>query len=450
MEIQSVKQRFGIIGNNPGVYYALEVAVRVAPTNLTVLITGESGVGKEIFSQIIHQYSTRKHAPFIAVNCGAIPEGTIDSELFGHEKGSFTGATEARKGYFETVNGGTIFLDEVGELPLGTQARLLRVLESGEFIRVGSSKSQKTDVRVVAATNVNLPDLINRGKFREDLYYRLNTVPITVPSLRERPEDIYLLFRKFAVDFAERYRMPAVVLSPDARKLLEQYPWPGNVRELKNIAEQVSVLASEKEVHAEDLKRFLPELNRRNLPMHLPDNGNASINERELLYKVLFEMRKDLNDLKRFVWQLAGGEHPVSADLRMPAHLLPEEAGAYAAGYDAGAALVPGSGPTGLGTSTVPGGSGAAALRPEPSRSEARDYARDPGREEAHTTSIVIPSSDDAERDVEESLSIADKEKELIEKALRKHKGRRRDAALDLGISERTLYRKIKEYLISE
>jgi transcriptional regulator with PAS, ATPase and Fis domain len=456
MEVQSVKQRFGIIGNNPGIHYALEVAVRVAPTSLTVLITGESGVGKEIFSQIIHQYSTRKHAPFIAVNCGAIPEGTIDSELFGHEKGSFTGATEARKGYFETVNGGTIFLDEVGELPLGTQARLLRVLESGEFIRVGSSKPQKTDVRVVAATNVNLPELISRGKFREDLYYRLNTVPIAVPALRERPDDIYLLFRKFAVDFAERYRMPAVVLSPDARKLLEQYPWPGNVRELKNIAEQVSVLAADKEVHAEDLKRFLPELNRRNLPVHAPEQGGASMNERELLYKVLFEMRKDLNDLKRFVWQLAGGEHPVSSDLRMPAHLLPEEAGSFAKGLEGGGALVPGSGsgtlsPAGAaGVASAGGAHGSAALRPDPLRPEPRDYIREAGRDEVPTTSIVIPSSDDPGQDVEESLSIADKEKELIEKALRKHKGRRRDAALDLGISERTLYRKIKEYLISE
>ncbi|MBI1192680.1 MAG: sigma-54-dependent Fis family transcriptional regulator [Bacteroidetes bacterium] len=450
MEIQSVKQRFGIIGNSPGIHYALEVATRVAPTNLTVLITGESGVGKEIFSQIIHQYSTRKHAPFIAVNCGAIPEGTIDSELFGHEKGAFTGASDSRKGYFETVNGGTIFLDEVGELPLGTQARLLRVLESGEFIRVGSSKSQKTDVRVVAATNVNLPELISRGKFREDLYYRLNTVPINVPALRERADDIFLLFRKFAADFAERYRMPTVSLDPDARRILEKYPWPGNVRELKNIAEQVSVLANEKTVSGEDLGRFLPELNKRNLPVLAGDASQNGLNEREILYKVLFEMRKDLNDLKRFVWQLAGGENGENGSLRMPSHLLPEEAqgamgsgsASFATGYSPGAAGAGNAAQSGT-YSGVAYGSG--AFPPT-----ARAAVEDQGAED-HTSAIVIDAPGGADGSgVEESLSIADKEKELIEKALLKHKGKRKDAALDLGISERTLYRKIKEYEIIE
>lgn len=431
MELQSVKQRFGIIGNSAGINYALEVALRVAPTNLTVLITGESGVGKEIFSQIIHQYSARKHEPFIAVNCGAIPEGTIDSELFGHEKGAFTGAADSRKGYFETVNGGTIFLDEIGEMPLGTQARLLRVLESGEFIRVGSSKPQKTDVRVVAATNVDLPRLIARGKFREDLYYRLNTVPIAVPPLRERTEDIPLLFRRFAVDFAERYRMPSVVLDNPARAVLERYPWPGNIRELKNIAEQVSVLSSDKVVTAEDLQRFLPEISRRNLPVLASEGAGAreGLDEREILYKVLFEMRRDINDLKRFVWQLAQGEGPVhSEDLQLPAHLLPEEAR-------------PGAGSAAAGLE---------ALRPEGATPPPRPSATPPEPRPSAEGPIVIEQGHYDEETVEESLSIADKEKELIQLALRKHKGKRKDAALDLGISERTLYRKIKEYAIHE
>ncbi len=429
MELQSVKQRFGIIGNSAGINYALEVALRVAPTNLTVLITGESGVGKEIFSQIIHQYSARKHEPFIAVNCGAIPEGTIDSELFGHEKGAFTGAADSRKGYFETVNGGTIFLDEIGEMPLGTQARLLRVLESGEFIRVGSSKPQKTDVRVVAATNVDLPRLIARGKFREDLYYRLNTVPIAVPPLRERTEDIPLLFRRFAVDFAERYRMPSVVLDNPARAVLERYPWPGNIRELKNIAEQVSVLSSDKVVTAEDLQRFLPEISRRNLPVLASEGAREGLDEREILYKVLFEMRRDINDLKRFVWQLAQGEGPVhSEDLQLPAHLLPEEAR-------------PGAGSAAAGLE---------ALRPEGAIPPPRPGAPPPEPRPSAEGPIVIEQGHYDEETVEESLSIADKEKELIQLALRKHKGKRKDAALDLGISERTLYRKIKEYAIHE
>ncbi|MFN3939792.1 MAG: sigma-54 interaction domain-containing protein, partial [Chitinophagales bacterium] len=307
-EIQSIKQRFGIIGNNAALNYALSIAARVAPTNLNVLITGESGVGKEIFSQIIHQYSARKHGPFIAVNCGAIPEGTIDSELFGHVKGSFTNAVDDRKGYFETVNGGTIFLDEVGELPLGTQARLLRVLETGEFIRVGSSKVQNTDVRVVAATNVDLHKLIANGKFREDLFYRLSTVPIQVPPLRERKEDIYLLFRKFSSDFVEKYRTPPIQLDESAIEYLQEYLWPGNIRELKNVAEQISVLAKSQKLNAEDLHAFLPVHRQSNLPVLSSGNGNQAsgdFTEREILYKVLFDMKKDLTDLKQFVLSMA-------------------------------------------------------------------------------------------------------------------------------------------------
>src|SRR6516165_5970936 len=302
MDLQSIKNRFAIIGNAPALNHALNVAVQVANTDLTVLITGESGVGKEVFSMIIHSLSSRKHNPFIAVNCGAIPEGTIDSELFGHEKGSFTGAVDSRKGYFETVNGGTIFLDEIGELPLGTQARLLRVLEAGEYIRVGSSKVQKTDVRVIAASNKDLLELTDRGKFREDLYYRLSTVPIRVPSLRDRQEDIPLLFRKFVVDFAERYKAVPVQLDEEAKNLLINYPWPGNVRELKNIAEQISVLSQDKQVTGQALRRFLPETANR-LPMVIPSNGIGQTtsdfaNEREILYKLFFDMKKDVTELK--------------------------------------------------------------------------------------------------------------------------------------------------------
>src|SRR5215218_7154692 len=302
MEIQSIKNRFGIIGNSPALNFALQVASQVSNTDLTVLIYGESGVGKEAFSQIIHSLSARKHNPFIAVNCGAIPEGTIDSELFGHEKGSFTGAADSRKGYFETVNSGTIFLDEIGEMPLGTQARLLRVLESGEFIRVGSSKVQKTDVRVIAATNKDLLQLVDINKFREDLYYRLSTVPIRVPALKERKEDISLLFRKFAVDFAERYRTAPVQLDEEARNRLVNYPWPGNVRELKNIAEQISVLSTDKQVTAKTLAKFLPENNTNRLPVLAHVNGNGTqefSNEREILYKLFFDMKKDVTELKK-------------------------------------------------------------------------------------------------------------------------------------------------------
>ena len=301
MELQSIKNRFGIIGNSPALNYALEVAVQVAATDLTVLIMGESGVGKEAFSLIIHSLSARKHNPFIAVNCGAIPEGTIDSELFGHEKGSFTGAVDARKGYFETVNGGTIFLDEIGELPLGTQARLLRVLETGEFIRVGSSKVQKTDVRIIAASNKDLLQLVQQGKFREDLYYRLSTVPIRVPALRDRKEDIHLLFRKFAADFADKYKTASVQLDEEAKNLLINYPWPGNVRELKNIAEQISVLSQDKNVTAKDLNKFLQPYSNSRLPVLVNAAGSPQefANEREILYKLFFDMKKDVNELKR-------------------------------------------------------------------------------------------------------------------------------------------------------
>jgi transcriptional regulator with PAS, ATPase and Fis domain len=401
-EVRSIKQRFGIIGNAPGLNYALSVAARVAPTNLTVLITGESGVGKEIFSKVIHQYSSRKHGPFIAVNCGAIPEGTIDSELFGHVKGSFTNAVDDRKGYFETVNGGTIFLDEIGEMPLGTQARLLRVLESGEFIKVGSSKVQKTDVRVVAATNVDLHHFIESGKFREDLFYRLSTVPIKVPALRERQDDIHLLFRKFSTDFAEKYRTPAIQLEDDAVVALEKYTWPGNIRELKNVAEQVAVLSTDNSVSAADLKQFLPVSNLSALPVLRQKKESDPLNysEREIMYKVLYDMKSDLNDLKQFVLSMAEANQ-LKTDVPALRELVSEE-----------------------------------RALPVPQRPE---YAEG--------SPIVIDQSERyVSEEVEENLSLADKEKELIEKALRKHKGKRKNAALDLGISERTLYRKIKEY----
>ncbi|CAN5334201.1 sigma-54-dependent Fis family transcriptional regulator [soil metagenome] len=415
MDLTSIKQRFGIIGNSPELNYAISIAVRVAPTDLTVLITGESGVGKEIFSKIIHNLSTRKHNPFIAVNCGAIPEGTIDSELFGHEKGAFTGATDARKGYFEHVQGGTIFLDEIGEMPLGTQARLLRVLETGEFIRVGSSKVMKTDVRVVAATNVELMELIKRGKFREDLYYRLSTVPIKVSPLRERRQDIYLLFRKFAVDFAEKHRSPAIQLDEEAQQLLANYDWPGNIRELKNIAEQISALASDKVITATELKHFLPTQHRSGLPAipqlsnNKNDSGMGDFSERELLYKLFFDMKKDLNDLKKFIFDYVG-KQPLD----------------YSKGKSSQSHM------------------------DEDMLAQLEDY------EENHPVArpIVIDSPQQYSRHVpvqeETSLSLADKEKEMIQAALKKHKGRRKDAALDLGISERTLYRKIKEYKIAE
>ena len=417
MEIQSIKNRFGIIGNSPALNYALEVAVQVANTDLTVLIFGESGVGKEAFSHIIHALSARKHNPFIAVNCGAIPEGTIDSELFGHEKGSFTGAVDSRKGYFETVSGGTIFLDEIGELPLGTQARLLRVLEAGEFIRVGSSKVQKTDVRVIAATNKDLLTLIDKGKFREDLYYRLSTVPIRVPALIDRKEDIPLLFRKFAVDFAERYKTAPVQLDDEAKNLLINYSWPGNVRELKNIAEQISVLSQDKQVGAAQLRRFIPETSGNRLPMVVSGNGSIQggssdfMNEREILYKLFFDMKKDVTELKKMFVEIlqnpsiAAGHHDAYVnDLK---ELKPQE----------------------IYQSSMP----------------PQTYTP-PQSVAIHNNNEHI----DQHEEVEESLSIMDKEKELIIKALKKHKGKRKDASSDLGISERTLYRKLKEYDINE
>jgi transcriptional regulator with PAS, ATPase and Fis domain len=411
MEIQSIKNRFGIIGNSPLLNHAISIAERVSPTNLTVLITGESGVGKEVFSHIIHQLGTRKHNSFIAVNCGAIPEGTIDSELFGHEKGSFTGAHDARKGYFETVNGGTIFLDEVGELPLGTQARLLRVLETGEYIRVGSSKTAKTDVRVIAATNVNLQDAVRTGKFREDLYYRLSTVPIYIPPLRERGEDIYLLFRKFCIDFAERMKMVPVKLTDEARLLILKYPWPGNVRQLKNVAEQVSILSVDKEISAQELIQIVPDITQNRLPVLKDASTDAasSMSEREILYKLIFELKKDLNDLKQFVFGVTqhNGNNISSAPAMEPN------------GYGSTPSYIQ---PIGNVPAVIPQQDDSALML----NSHQPSYT-------SHET-------------IDESLSLADKEKELITKALKKHRNRRRDAASDLGISERTLYRKIKEY----
>ena len=392
-EIQQVKLRFGIIGNTEALSRAIDVAIQVAPTDLSVLITGESGVGKESFPQIIHQYSRRKHGQYIAVNCGAIPEGTIDSELFGHEKGAFTGAIGERKGYFGEADGGTIFLDEVGELPLPTQARLLRVLESGEFIKVGSSKVQKTDVRIVAATNVNLTQAIADGRFREDLYYRLNTVPIQIPPLRERGEDVLLLFRKFAGDFAEKYRMPAIQLTEDAKQVLLAYPWPGNVRQLKNITEQISIIETNREINAAILQGYLPVQNTQRLPalFGIKDNKNFE-SEREILYSVLFDMRQEVSELKKMVHNLMAEKGNVSLVTPVP----------------------PASVPTII-----------------------------------HPVKAPCPVDDDiqdTEEYVEESLSLDEVKKEMIRKALEKHHGNRKSAAQDLNISERTLYRKIKEY----
>lgn len=415
MEIQSIKNRFGIIGNSPALNFALQVAAQVSNTDLTVLIFGESGVGKEVFSNIIHSLSARKHNPFIAVNCGAIPEGTIDSELFGHEKGSFTGAVDSRKGYFETVNGGTIFLDEIGEMPLGTQARLLRVLETGEFIRVGSSKVQKTDVRVIAASNKDLLELNQQGKFREDLYYRLSTVPIRVPALRDRQEDIILLFRKFTADFSEKYKTAPIQLDDEAKNLLISYPWPGNVRELKNIAEQVSVLAPDRQVTAKELRRFLPERSWNRLPVLAHPGGSTAgpdfANEREILYKLFFDMKKDVNELKKMFFDIM--QNPSVA------------------------AQHPG-------------------FMNELKELQHHQDIIQPGQLQQQPVSPVLLHANNNDGDihhheeVEESLNIMDKEKELIEKALKKHRGKRKDASTDLGISERTLYRKLKEYDIKE
>ena len=414
-QIQSIKQRFNIIGNCSSLNRAIDVAVQVANTELSVLITGESGVGKEFFPQIIHQFSHRKHNPYIAVNCGAIPEGTIDSELFGHEKGSFTSATSDRKGYFEVADKGTIFLDEVGELPLQTQVRLLRVLEAGEFMRVGSSKVQKTDVRVVAATNIDVPLAISQGRFREDLYYRLNAVPIHIPPLRERKEDITLLFRKFAADFAEKYKMPPIRLTEEAQEVLTQYYWKGNIRQLKNITEQISVIEQNREIGADVLKKYLPDDSNQNLlpilanDRNLFDTKNFS-NEREILYQVLFDMKKDITDLKAVVNNLMAGRVDVPS-------------------YDA---IV------------------AQPIIPHRKEQEV-DTVIDIVPNTKHSLKKISPITEDSqiedtEEYTEESLSISDAEKDTIVKALTRHKGKRKYAAQDLRISERTLYRKIKEY----
>ena len=426
-EIQAVKQRFGIIGKAPGLNHAIQVAMQVAPTDMTVLITGESGTGKESFSKIIHQLSPRKHGQFIAINCGAIPEGTIDSELFGHEKGAFTGASEARKGYFEVTNGGTIFLDEIGEMPLGTQARLLRVLENGEFIRVGSSKVQKTDVRVVAATNVNLDKAVESSKFREDLYYRLSTVPIFVPPLRERETDIELLFRKFSADHSEKYRVKPLKLNEEAREVLLKYRFPGNIRQLKNIVEQMSVLEMEREINAPTLERYLPDRGPY-LPSLLTasgqkENGNERFTERELLYKVLFDMKKDMDELKKMVHQVLDNDNYDGSEIirEHQAFFDNMEEGANLPATDKGQYLL------------------------NPAEQSAPVPAPAPAEFEYDSVEDITHEPTEVE---EESLSLEKKEKELIIKALHKNKNKRKYAAEDLGISERTLYRKIKQYEI--
>ena len=407
MEIQEIKQRFGIIGNSPLLNRAINIANQVAPTDISVLITGESGSGKEVFSQIIHQMSPRKHGPFIAVNCGAIPEGTIDSELFGHEKGSYTGAVGERKGYFETVNGGTIFLDEIAEMPLGTQARLLRVLESGQYIRVGSSKVEKTNVRVIAATNVDVYEAVKNGKFREDLYYRLNTVPLRIPSLRDRKEDIFLLFRKFTSDFTAKYRTPPIQLDEGAQEILTNYSWPGNVRQLKNMAEQLAVLEKDRIINAQTLLTYIPlENGNRNLPMRIENQPKEDFSERDILYKVLFDMKRDMVELKKLVADII--EH-----------------GGVSTAYANHSQTI-----------------------------KALYHDIDSPVNSHHEPQLSLPQpvisndsyniTQDAE-EVEESLSLVDKESDLIRKALKKHKGKRKLAANELGISERTLYRKIKE-----
>ncbi len=421
MDILQVKQRFGIIGNAPALNRAIDIATQVAPTDISVLINGESGTGKETMPQIIHQLSTRKHGSYIAVNCGAIPEGTIDSELFGHEKGAFTGALDSRKGYFEVANGGTIFLDEVGELPIQTQARLLRVLESGEFIRVGSSKVIKTDVRIIAATNVDMNKAIRNGNFREDLFYRLNSVPISLPPLRDRRADITLLFRKFAVDFAEKYSMPAIRLEEDAQQVLENYNWPGNIRQLKNITEQLSVIEESRSVTAAVLTQYLPEIMQSNLPALVgQDKSAGDFTEREILYKVLFEMRQDISDLKTIVLELLqdGSNRNLPVNTSHPATLkrLFSEQGATAE--------------QGNGHSNVVSNDQGGAYD-----------IRHSGNRGSHGAMDI-----DEHEEYEESLSLEDTERELIQKALKRHNNRRKNAAKELGISERTLYRKIKEY----
>ncbi|GAB3031560.1 sigma-54 interaction domain-containing protein [Spirosoma pulveris] len=455
-EIQSVKQRFGIIGNASGLNYAINVAMQVSATDLTVLITGESGSGKESFSKIIHSLSARKHGQFIAINCGAIPEGTIDSELFGHEKGSFTGAVDSRKGYFETTNGGTIFLDEIGEMPLGTQARLLRVLENGEFIRVGSSKTQKTDVRVVAATNVNLMEAVEKGKFREDLYYRLNTVPIFVPPLRERGNDIELLFRKFTTDFAERYRIKPLQLTEGAKQVLINYPFPGNIRQLKNIAEQVSILESEqnKPIEAETLSKYLPQPQQSNrtlalFPQANGANGSDNFSERDLLYKVLFDMRRDVNDLKKLVRDVLMGNEQDSD------HILHTH-------KDLFDSISPDSDNRPLTdtniTRLLPAVNGTTRTDTSPPRNvvpPTETYGSHPPVQifddvDGDINDLTEVEDVTHETEEDDSLSLERQEKEMILKALRRNNNKRKYAAQALGISERTLYRKIKQYEIDE
>ena len=419
MNIQNVKQRYAIVGRSPLLDRALDTAMRVASTDLSVLIQGESGVGKEAFSRIIHDLSNRRHSSFIAVNCGAIPPGTINSELFGHEKGSFTRALSERKGYFETVNGGTIFLDEIGEMPLDTQAYLLRVLENGEFLRVGSSKVLNTDVRIVAATNVKLDEKIHHGKFREDLYYRLNTVPIHVPALFERPEDIYMLFRKFAGDFAEKYRTDSKTLTPEAKLVFEAYRWPGNVRELKNLVEQLSVLVEQSEIDLQTLLIQAPQLANRNLPSvaNKQNAGESTYQEREILFKFLFEMKNDLHDMKSLIYDLVH-----TNDLTMP-----ENQGLQQSPYSSESYYRPKN------------------IDPKVDELYQNDAAYD------NKPIIISPAKNfHSSEVVEEVLSLQEMEKDMIKKALKKYNNRRKEAADELGISERTLYRKIKEYDISE
>ena len=426
MDLQSIKNRFGIIGNAPALNFALSTAVQVAATDLTVLIVGESGVGKEVISQIIHATSSRKHNPFIALNCGAIPEGTIDSELFGHEKGAFTGAVDGRKGYFETVNGGTIFLDEIGEMPLGTQARLLRVLETGEFIRVGSSKVQKTDVRVIAATNRELLEFAEKGRFRQDLYYRLSTVPIRMPALRDRQEDILLLFRKFVIDFSEKYKTAPVQLDEGAKNLLVAYPFPGNVRELKNLAEQVSVLSTSNLIDIAALKKFLPEKTVNRMPMLASDAAHHGefANEREILYKLFFDMKKDVTELKKMFVEILQNPSLAGTAANFAKESLMNDF--HSNGHESQTIL-----------------------------SQGKAAQQTPQQPTFIQTSIghpVLLNSDDIlnHEEIEETLNISIIEKELIIKALKKHKGKRKDASKELGISERTLYRKLIEYDIDD
>jgi transcriptional regulator with PAS, ATPase and Fis domain len=425
-EIQSVKQRFGIIGNSPLLSHAIQVAMQASPTDMTVLITGESGSGKESFSKIIHSMSLRKHGKFIAINCGAIPEGTIDSELFGHEKGSFTGAHEARKGYFEVTDGGSIFLDEIGELPLGTQARLLRVLENGEFIKVGSSKVLKTNVRVITATNVNLLKAVEKGRFREDLYYRLNTVPIFVPPLRERGEDVVLLFRKFTSDFSEKYHVKPIMLDREAQMLLMRYSFPGNIRQLKNLAEQISLLEENREVDSQTLSKYLPR-EKSQLPMTLQTMAggkeSSDYSERDLLYKVLFDMKRDMNELKKLVLDSYKANGLNTSIMQKHQSLFEDMETSFAT-----------------------------KETPEPSSNYSVPLVLDPqknnsGNSEDYQEDVI---EDILHEEDDNSLSLEKKEKEMILRALRKHNNKRKYAASDLGISERTLYRKIKQYEIDQ